>query len=773
MKLWQIVSVCLLTGCGNSALPDADSRVASLVAADEDLARYVDPMIGTFPPGFVNPGPFAPFGMVQPGPDSEGPLNYGGYSFQSATIHGFSQIHMSAGVFKAGQISLMPLTGEVNTTDLNQFGFPNPVPLYGSPFDRATEVAEADYYKVTLPRYDVTAELTASERAAFHRYTYTTGAPRLLVHISKEHNGYRPAQATLSPDDVLSGFIDTGDDYRIYFAARFDAPFTAATLDGTELVPGVATEGENLGVVLDFATLDGPLLAKVGISYVDEAGALNNLDNEIPDWDFEALRAATRAKWNRDLALIEVEGGTEAERTSFYTALQRVQQFPNLLSDVDGRYRGPDGAVHSDAHPHYTQYSLWDSYRGQNQMLAELRPDVYADMVRSLMDFHRQGGLLPRWQQGPKDASHMSGDPVIPFIGEAWCRGQIPAAERPELLLAMQSLEASRRERIALGYIPVPKPATPFEQVEGGPGSTGTTLEYGIADFALSLMVRSAGESAEAERLQQQSLNYRNLQDAETGFIRPRHDDGSWLTPFSPELGYGFQEGTSWQYTWLAMHDLVGVYAGMGGNATAAQNLDQFFALPLNLVPYAWPFVQNQITLFGLAYYGNQFAPGNEHDLHAPFLYNYAGAPWKTQIVSRAAASLYAATPNGLPGNDDLGALSGWLVWTMAGLYPMNPGTPLFVAGSPVFEKVTLHRPSGNLVIEAPGANPATRFIQSATLNGIALEKSWLTLPRAATTVRFEMGLLPNADWGAAPELAPPSISTHSPDIFACQAEIP
>ncbi|HEY1077215.1 MAG TPA: GH92 family glycosyl hydrolase [Fontimonas sp.] len=778
-----LLAAILLAGCGGSAPPDSAPQptdgpnqpdnipgsISDPAPPSAGLTRYVDPFIGSFPPGFVNPGPYAPFGMVHVGPDTEGPLNYGGYSVQNLLVTGFSQVHMSAGVYKGGQFPLLPFTGPLTPGDLSQLGWPSNVPAYASPMLPIAQTAEPGYYAVDLLRYGVKAELTATTRAALHRYTYTVGAPRVLLDVSRELGGYRPATAQRDADGLLSGYIETDDDYRLYFAARLDAPYVASTADGAALEDGVAVSGEDLKLLLDFPEgLNAPLQIKIGISYVDADGARRNLDAEIPGWDFEAVRTATREAWEGELARVLVEGGSEAERRSFYTALMRVQQFPNVHSDVDGRYRGPDGQVHSDTRPHYSQYSLWDSYRGQNQLLAELQPTRYRDMLRSLLAFHQQAGYLPRWQQGPRDASHMSGDPVIPFIGEGWCRGLLGVSERTALFEAMQSLEAGRRERIALGYIPVPVPGSIFEQIAGGAGVAGTTLEYGIADFALALMADSIGNSSEAQRLTQQSLNYRNLQDPQTGFIRPRHDDGSWLTPFLPELNYGFQEGTSWQYSWLAMHDYAGLVAGMGGNADVERRLDQFFALPLNLVPAVWPFVQGQLSVFGTLYYGNQYAPGNEHDLQAPYVYNYVGAPWKAQLVARNAARIYAPTPLGLPGNDDLGALSGWLAWTMMGLYPMNPGTPLAVVGSPVFSRVTLQRPGAPLVIDAPGAGPLNSFVNGLSVDGVELQQPWLILPREAATITLNTTALPDGGWGV--DAPPPSISSAAPNAFGCVA---
>lgn len=778
----------LAGACNDAGLP-APACVVAETLAHPGLSRYVDPRIGSYPPGFTNPGPVAPFGLVALGPDTEGPLAYGGYYQHNALVTGFSHVHMSAGVFKAGYFPVLPFTGELTTTpvggNLGDAGYPQQVPAYASTADDATEVAEAGYYAVLLTRYGVLAELTATERVGLHRYTFDDPAQpgRILLDISRSLGGYDAAEAALSADGtLLTGRVHTGDagGFDVFFAARASAPFTASTFGGAALAAGQAASGDDLGLILDFPeTPAGPVLLKLAVSYTDAAGAIANLDAELPGWDFDATRRATRAKWDAALARIAVEGGTDADKTSFYTALYRLHHFPNLHSDVDGRYRGPDRAIHRDTRPHYSQFSSWDSYRGQNQLQAEIFPDIYDDMVHSLLAFAEQnGGTLPRWQQGPRDASHMSGDPIMPFIGEAWCRGDVAPDLRARLWPRLQQLVAHRDTELAQkGYLSVPAAALQ-DQFEvpfvggGGSSNAGKTLEYGIADFSLALMAQSVG-GADAAAIGQRSLNYRNLLDTssaeKTGWIRPRLADGNWLAPFLPESGYGFQEGTSWQYSWLAMHDYAGVIAGMGGDDAVNQRLDLFFNFPAGAAaPLVWPTVQNQITAFGTLYVGNQYAPGNEHDLEAPYVYHYTGAPWRSQAVARAAASIYTPTPNGLPGNDDLGALSGWLLWTMSGVYPMNPGSPLAVIGSPVFEKITLKRPGGDFVIEAPGASALNKYVQSAALDGAPLERSWLLLPRGAATLRLEMGAAPNTAFGAAPGARPPSLSNDGLQPFGC-----
>jgi predicted alpha-1,2-mannosidase len=747
-----------------------------------DYAQYVNPLIGTYPPGFVNPGPALPHGMVGVGPDTEGPLNYGGYHYVNNTIVGFSHVHMSAGVPRGGQIPMMPVAGPVELGDpISQIpGIgteASPVPGYASPFNHATETAEAGYYSVLLERYGVNAELTATARVGVHRYTFPPGQPAsVVIDPSRDLQGYgHPAAITVGEDGIVTGHVVAERGIEVYFAATFDKPFT--------VTPFAGATPNRPGTVLGFGSDGEEVVAKVALSFTDVAGARTNLE-EAQGKSFDELRTAARARWNETLGTIEVESANVADLTSFYTALYHTQLFPNLVNDVDGRYKGFDDAetIHTSTRPHYTQFSLWDSYRGQNQILSVINPDAYKDMTLSLLDMYREGGKLPRWTFANEDPAHMSGDPVIPFIAEGWCRGvldDLSAEEGVELYGAMRDLRTGRpAEYDSLGYLPSKEPSGWTDVADGGDSKAGTTLEYGVADMALALMADERGHADDRDAWKSGALSYRNLLDTEdTKWIRPKHADGTWLEEFLPEMGYGFQEGTSWQYSWLAMQDLAGLVDRMGGDAAVQERLDVFFNLPASAAaPVVWPKVQNQITIFGIDYHGNQYAPGNEHDLEAPFVYNYAGAPWKTQAAARAAASVYSPTPDGLPGNDDLGALSGWLVWTMLGIYPITPGAPVYTVASPVFDRAVIHMAGGNdLVIEAPGTTYATKYVQAASLDGAPLTDTWLTHGDIAdgATLTFTMGAVPNTTWGSATDARPPSLSTHDVTDFGCEADIP
>jgi len=747
---------------------------ASPARAADDLTQWVDPFIGTYPPGFTNPGPFVPHGLVHVGPDTEGPLNYGGYFSINTSITGFSHVHMSAGVFQGGSFPLMPVVGPILPLELPGSDAAPPIPGYLSPFDKVTEVAEPGYYAVDLLRYGIRAELTATERAGLHRWSFPPLAtPSLVFHPGRDLKGLHEATVTvLDERTIVASVSTTGPDHVVHAALRVDRPVTVTTLDGAPLVIGESVTAEGLGVVL-LAPGEPILTTAMGVSFTDQQGALANLAAEADGRTFDEVRASAADTWNEALHRIEVTGGSDQERTSFYSALYRVQQFPNLLSDADGRYMGADEAVRRSDAAHYSQFSLWDSYRGQNALLAVINPHAYRDMLASLRDFGLQGERLPRWQLAYRDPGYMSGNPVIQFIVSGVCRDVAePALERELYELGWQLRETERDPLLdQLGYLPAEHPGNPTELIEGGGGRhAGQTLEYGVADAALALWAGRLGEDADALTAVEGAGRWRNLVDAD-GWIHPRTEGGEFTQPFLPESGYGFQEGTAWQYSWLVMHDYAGLIEAMGGPDVVRQRLDTLFAFPLTgTIPVVWPKLQNQATAFGVFYFGNQYAPGNEHDLEAPYVYNWAGAPWQTQAVARGTSSLFTPTIDGLPGNDDLGALSGWLVWTMLGLHPVVPGAPGYTIGAPTFERAVVHRPAGDLVVEAPGANAVTRFVTAAALDDQPLDGPWFTEGELDNggTLALEMSAAPGSTWGV--NQTPPSFSTHALEDFGCVA---
>jgi putative alpha-1,2-mannosidase len=687
----------------------------------------VDPMVGTAPPGFVFPGAVVPFGMVQNSPDTMGEFAYSGYLATDPTIRGFSLVHLSGpGVRKAGDLPFMPTVGPIVSRDPY---------AYASPFSRAREHAEAGYYSVVLDASQTKVELTASEHAAMQRYTFPPSPQaNVIVDVRRSVEGVHDGAFVQTGPNEITGW--TRGRYPVHFVARFSRPFTKV---------------DDLSVSFD-TTTERAITMRAGISFVDAAGARRNLEAEAPDRrSFDDMRAAARQRWAAQLDRVRVEGGTALERRSFYTALYHALLHPNVFTDVDGRYLGADGRPHvAEGRTHYANFSSWDTYKAQNQLLALLEPQRYRDMLRSLLATYRESGKLPRWGEHSIDAAHMSGDPVIPMIADGACRSLLSDADRAELLEAAQDLVRRRPPELGeLGFLPM-KP--------------GTTLEYGGADFALALLARRAGDDEAAAAALQRSLNYRNILDPETRWVRPRNADGSWHEPFSTTDETGFQEGNSWQYSWLAPHDARGLFDRMGGDAVAKKRLDHLFRVH--------PEAQNRVTFFGVAYRFDQHAPGNEHDMQVPWMYPFAGAPWRTQHELAEIRTLFRPTLDGLPGNDDLGSLSAFHVFSALGFGPVTPGAPIHVVGSPVFERATI-TPSKRqpFTVHAPGAAPTAPYVQSATLGGRPLERAWFheaILTRKGGTLRLEMGSRPNRAWATAPDERPPSASDAPLSAFGC-----
>jgi predicted alpha-1,2-mannosidase len=730
---------------------------------------YVDPMIGTLFGGFSFPGPAAPFGMVQLSPDTEGEFAFTGYQYGDTSIRGFSHHHIqSMGVHTAGDLPFMPTVGPVLSNDPRS---------WMSPFDHATEEAEAGYYRVVLERYGILAELTAGSRVGMHRYTYPP-SPQSNVILDISHNANRwhpnapgtvPASLEVRGNDLVVGTANTAQEYNIHFAAKFDRPFNSFT--------NLAGGG---GYATFNTTSDRDVLVKVGISFVSRENALQNLEAEKPDWDFDALRQKTRAEWSEALRTITVDGGTDAEKTSFYTALYHAQHHPNIYQDVNGEYMGHDNQVHvATDRIHYANFSLWDTYRGENQLLATIQPQRYRDMMLSLLDIHNKGGRFPQWALNDAYPDYMEGDPVQPTIVDGYCRGLLDDEFVDEMYAALRSQAwdepmmngIGKRSASESGY-------QEYHQrgfMSGRGADASGNFEYAIADFALALMADSLGHTADRDELLTRADNYKELINPATGFAHPRNADGSWMAGYDPMAPDNWKEGTGWQYTWLAPQDLSGLFDlvggnGRGGDTHVRDRLDTYFSTAAADNP-AVAEAQKTMTAFGVIYVGNQHAPSNEHDIHAPYLYDYVGQPWKTQKIMRGYQLLYRPTPDGLPGNDDLGSMSAWFVWSALGFYPVQGGAPVYSVGSPLFERAVIQPVGGDPVtVKAPGASLASKYIQSARLGSEPLDRPWFTHQDLfnAGEVTFEMGSLANESWGVATENAPPSMKTHDLAAFGC-----
>jgi predicted alpha-1,2-mannosidase len=727
-----------------------------------DVAALVHPLAGT-ETGGVFPGADTPFGMVQYSPNTGRPGG-GGYRHSRPTTWGFATTHLSGpGCPAMGDVVSLPTTGRVSTVDAVR---------QRTTFSRATEQASAGYYAVDLNASRVHAELTATTRTGWARFTYPGSAQaNVIIDPGANLRGVRTASVRVRGDHTVEGSVSSWgywnacpdrshNRYTLHFSMQFDRPFTGfGTGNGSKLHPGGrAADGADAGAYVSFnsATDPRPVVSKIGISFVDLAGARNNLEQETgEDFDFDQIHQRTRAAWNDLLGRVQVGGGSEDQRETFYTALYHSLLHPNVFSDADGRYEGFDQQMHRApaGQAHYTNFSMWDTYRSAHQVIDLVAPERVGDMMRSLLDDGRQGGWLPKWPYGQYDTNEMVGDPVANVMADAFLKGLLHGEDVGPAYAALLHNATD-----------VPRPAnTPLEgrtglddylnrgfvPYRGGDDhlfAASINMEYAVNDCALALMAGRLGREADARYLLRRAKRYRHTIDPSSRFARPRRNDGSWLRPFSERSREGFKEGSAWQYTWLVPQDVSGLAAALGGRNAMLAKLDRFFAY--GVIASGAPRARS--VWRGPA----RYSPRNELDLHAPYLYNYLGVPWKTQDIVRAAESLFTTAPNGLPGGDDLGTMSGWYVLSALGLFPATGGDDHYALTTPMFDHVVVtppqaFYPGGPLVIDAPGASAGLRYVQGVTLGGGQLATSQVShadLTRGAH-LSFALGTTPGSSW--------------------------
>lgn len=741
-----------------------------MVAEGAGLCRYVDPFIGTGGHGHTYPGATVPFGMVQLGPDTDSGRwdASSGYHHDDATILGFSHSHLSGtGVGDMLDLLVVPANGPVI---LDPGTLDRPQGSYRQRFDHADEAASPGYYSVLLRDSGVAVELTATPRAGLHRYRFPAGGGHLLIdwhHGARDETsqltGVTEATLRLVAPDLLIGsrrVHQWGDGRQIHFAMRLSRPVARAEFFANDcaLAPqAIESAGANLKVALHYPDASSaPLLVKVGISGVDTDGALRNLDAELPGWDFEGVRAAARAVWERELARIAIDGASDTDARIFYTAFYHAMLAPTLFSDVDGRYRGMDSAVHElpRGESNYSTYSLWDTYRAEHPLLTLVQPERNADFVRGLIRMSQENPLGPPvWPLQGIETRCMIGWHSAVVIAEA-CAKRVPGIDYAAAWPAFRKRAFDDRtdgldDYRSRGFIPSDKVAE----------AASKTLEYAYDDWAIATLADAVGAPQDADRLRARSRNYRNLFDASQGFMRPRLADGKWAEPFDPHamghdsrLWRDFTESNAWQATFLNQHD-VNHYIGMfGGDRAFEAKLDALFAADSGLPADA------PLDVAGLV---GQYAHGNEPSHHVAYLYAYAGVPYKTQArVRMLLASQYRAAPDGLAGNEDCGQMSAWYLMSALGLYAVDPVSANYVFGSPLFRRSMLDVGGGRtLEIKAPQTSAANVYVQSVTWNGQRWPRSWIAHADLAKGGRliFEMGSRPNLAFGAGPADRPPS----------------
>ncbi len=770
-------ALALASGLAASATPTGGAGAKAYAS--------VDPFIGTGGEGHTFPGATVPFGMVQLSPDTQiksRKEGYGwaaGYRYDDHTIVGFSHTHFSGtGHSDLGDVLVMPIAGEVK---LERGDVDKPGSGYTSRFDHKDERAEPGYYAVTLQDYGIRAELTASPRVGVHRYTFPKGKPaHVLVDLRTSMYDYpgkvQWSRLRLRPDGTLTGFRETrgwAPGRQLYFAMRFSKPVSGHQFHDTEEnvvykgfpPPGekdprqrAQIEGRQLVGALDFAAAQGDsMIVKVAISPVSEEGAIANLDAEVPGFDFDAVRADAKAQWTQALSALDVDA-PEPMRRSVYTALYHTLMGPSLFMDVDGRYRGPDNAVHqAKGFTHYSTFSLWDTYRALHPLLTIVQPEQRTnDFVNSLLASRRASayGVLPVWAFHGLETWCMIGYHAVPVIADAYMKG-IRGYDANEALDAMvASASYGPYDGIAqymqLGYVPIDE--------EGEAASK--TLEYAFDDWTISRMAGEMGRDDVAKQFGKRATNWQHAFDESTGFMRARKRDGSFREPFDPSAsGYGtdYTEGNAWQYSWYVPQDVAGLAAAHGGEDKLLARLDAVFDAKVD--PKIFEHMEDITGLIGW------YAHGNEPSHHVAYLYAYAGQPWRTQArLGNIMKTQYAPRPDGLAGNDDLGQMSARYVFTALGFYPVAPGSNEYVIGRPFMPRATLNLPNGKrFTVIADGLDDAHLYIGTATLNGKPLERAFLRHDEimAGGELRFTMQAQPNKTWATDPSQRPYSMSSR------------
>lgn len=717
------------------------SGIGLFSCAEKDLPKeYTDSVnvfIGTGGHGHTFPGATLPHGMVQLSPDTRlfGWDACSGYYYDDTSIMGFTHTHLSGtGIGDYGDILFMPVVGE---KPLIAGTAENPDEGYRSRFSHEQESARPGYYQVLLQDDSINVELTATLRAGLHRYTYPkTSDARLIVDMEPTIHGHQHpvTQIRVVNDSTIAGMkytVGWAKRHYVYFYAVFSSPFDYKLYSGTEYQSDSTSVTVNTAkAVMSFRNLpaDGRVLAKVGISSVDEEGARLNVEAEIPNWDFEGVMKQANTTWNEALGKIDIETSDNDSRTVFYTSLYHAFIQPSLASDVDGRYRTMGHEIKQDAsYTNYTVFSLWDTFRAAHPLYTIVTPEQNQAFIRSLLRKYDEGGILPKWELASNETGTMIGYHAVSVIADAMMKKQCDFDVKKALEACIRSsvydttgvtpmmdrqilngklMPVSIKYKNELGYIPCDKVG----------GSVSQGLEFAYNDWLIAQMMKEHNRKDLYDKYMELSRNYRNYFDPETKLMRGRLSDGSWITPFDPasvQRPSNYVEGNAWQWAWFVPQDVEGLMELVGGQKSFEAHLDTLFTTSSELTgdPNAAADVTGMI---------GQYAHGNEPSHHIPYLYNYAGAPRKTQaLVDHILRTLYHNDPNGLSGNEDVGQMSAWYALSAMGFYSFCPGRPVYEIGRPIFDKVTIHLSNGkDFVIQAKNNSVENKYIRSMKLNG-------------------------------------------------------
>lgn len=764
-------------------------------AQTKELVDYVDPFIGTDFFGHTFPGASLPNALVHLSPDinTEGWTYCAGYVYSESSIMGFSHTHWSGvGMVNGGEILLMPTTS--NKLKIVPGTLENPDAGYRSRFDHADESATPGYYSVKLKDYDVTAELTSTQRAGFHRYTFPKSMnSRIILDVG--HQIGDMTQGELSELKIIDNNRIEGAKAaglgKVYFVAEFSKPFLYyGTFDASYKTPESdgsifpyknAEVGDKIGAFVQYHTEENEqILIKVGISYTSIEGARNNLHQEIPDWDFDGVKENAKKIWNQELSKITINEATEDQKQIFTTALYRSLLSQYISQDVDGKYFGSDGKVHvAKGFDFYGSFSCWDTYRTQHPLMTLVSPEQVNDYVKSIAAKVENYGWLPAQHFLNVYGESMVGDHLIPVIVDAYMKGfrdfdiellykamRKKALEHPKAPIPPEAGRSGLTYYLEKGYAPIDK------VTEAVPN----TLELAYDDWCIAQLAKELGKTKDYELFTKRAYNYKNVWDSKTKFMRPKKYDGQFLPELTDnkqeiveegEHGYykyfdpllvgrrpnrHYTESNAWQYIWSVQHDPQGLIDLFDSKKQFIDKLDTFFEMSPVISPPKYVGVVGTI---------GQYVQGNQPSHHVAYLYNYAGQPWKTQYRARQVAEeMYRIGPGGLPGNDDMGSLSSWYILSSMGIYPMAPGSTTYTIGSPLFGEITLKlEKNKTFVIRAINNSKENKYIQSAKLNGKAFNRTWITHEEITRggTLQFKMGPRPNTKWGISD--VPPSLT--------------
>ena len=704
-------------------------------AVFSSILDYVDPFIGTGGHGHTFPGVSVPFGMIKLSPDTDykGWDWCSGYHYTDETIMGFSHTHLSGtGAADYGEVRIMPIVGELKT-------FPGPKGDtsvgYRSKFSHEREVAMPGYYSVYLDDYNVFVELTASTRVGFHRYTFpkTKSAYILIDLFYRIGSPSEKAWVKFLDNQTVVGYIVGGkfcgskSPHTVYFVVKFLKPFeNFGTWKAFKVCWGNKEEkmsSPSDGMIGAFVKYSfdkpGQIILKVAISYTGIKGALKNL-SEVPGWDFDKVKEEAQRMWEDELNKVKISASKDV-MIKFYTALYHAFLFPNIFSDVDGSYIGPDNKVYKSEILHYTVFSLWDTFRALHPLFNIIQPTRSGEMINTLIDIYEEGGWLPKWYKANRYTNCMIGTHADSVISEAVVKGikgfNVEKAYKAVIKDAYVTSKGYYEARgglqyyIKYGYVPADRVGE----------ATSRTLEFSYDDFCIAQFAKIIGKQEDYEDLMKRSKNYKNVFDKKTGFMRGKRRIGFWMNIFNfdPTKAYNYYtEGNAWQWTFFVPHDVYGLINLMGGKERFIKKLDQLFTTKSH--------IEGPPDITGLI---GQYAHGNEPSHHIPYLYVYAGAPWKTQrIVRYIMENLYGTSPEGLCGNEDCGQMSAWFIFSALGFYPVCPCIPYYIIGSPYVQSADLYLENGKVFkIRVKNYSKMNVYIKDVYLNGRKLDRLWIT----------------------------------------------